>query len=479
MRATVSRQIRATLQQCNTLRARFAIGTATLLLVALIGFGVFIYLQLGRSLTAALDDSLRLSAAQVVAAVDTEDGRLTASDSLPEDSAIAEVRERDLTLRVLDRNGKVLQAVGAYDTLPLDPTMLAAARTGKDRLTTHSISESSEALRVYTAPVFERGRVIGIVQVGQSLDSIDDTLERLVRALVIGIPLIVFCAAIGGYLLASQALQPIDQITRTAQRISAEDLHARLNLPPSNDEVGRLAATFDSMLLRLDTSFERERRFAADASHELRTPLAAMQAILGVTRERRRTTEEYEQALDDLSGEAQRLRELIEALLRLARADRSGLRQVASTNLSLMLSDVTETLAPLASEKGNTLETKIAPNLMIIGDSDDLIRLWLNLIDNAIKYTDQGKVSVAATSDSATISVTIRDSGIGIAPEHLPHLFERFYRVDTARSAGGSGLGLAIARDIVQAHSGRITIESRINIGTLVIIQLPHHFPLS
>lgn len=473
-RDTVWRQTQAIWQQRNTLRVRFALGTALLLLVALVGFSVFIYLRLGNSLAAALDDSLRLSAAQAAAAVNVEDGTLTASESLPESSVIAQVRESNVTLRVLDLNRNVLQAFGAYNSLPFDTNTLDTARSGNDQLTTHSISGSSELLRVYTAPVIENGRVIGIIQVGQSLDGIHDTLEQLVQTLLIGIPLIVSVAAIGGYILASRALQPIDQITQTAQHISAADLHARLNLPPSNDEVGRLAATFDGMLARLDTSFERERRFTADASHELRTPLAAMQAILGVTRERQRTTEEYEQALDDLTGETHRLRGLVEDLLRLARGDRGTNRQTAQVDVSTMLTDVAETLAPLADEKGIVLETVIAPDLIIIGDSDDLTRLWLNLFDNAIKYTDRGNVAVVATSDASTISVEIRDSGIGIAPEHLPRLFDRFYRVDSARSSGGSGLGLAIARDIVRAHGGEITITSAPNSGTTVTVQFPH-----
>lgn len=432
------------------------------------GFSVFIYLRLGSNLAASLDDSLRLSAAQAAAAVNVEDGKLTASDSLPEASVIAQVRERDVTLRVLDRNGKVLQAVGAYDSLPFDKATLDAARNGNDQLATLPINGNGELLRVYTAPVIENGRVIGVVQVGQSLDSIHDTLEQLVQTLLIGIPLLVCVAAVGGYLLASRALQPIDQITRTAQHISAADLHARLNLPPSDDEVGRLAGTFDSMLARLDTSFERERRFTADASHELRTPLAAMQAILGVTRERERSTEEYEQALDDLSGETHRLRELVEDLLQLARGDNQTNKRIEQIDLSIMLNDVTETLAPLAEEKGLRFESAIAPHLIIRGDSDNLIRLWLNLLDNAIKYTDCGTVTIGATSDAATICVTIRDSGIGIAPKHLPHLFDRFYRVDSARSFGGSGLGLAIARDIVRAHGGDITITSEPKLGTAV-----------
>jgi signal transduction histidine kinase/CheY-like chemotaxis protein len=324
----------------------------------------------------------------------------------------------------------------------------------------------------YAAPVLEHGVVLAIVQVGRPLDDVTDTLHRPVVALLLSVPLLVLLAARGGYLLARRALRTIDAITRTAGRISSEDLHARLNLPPTDDEVGRLAATFDAMLTRLGDSFQRERQFTADASHELRTPLTAIQTILSVIRARRRTPEEYERALDDVSAATARLRTLVENLLLVARGDQPSLVAHDPLDLSLLLEDVIETLAPLAGERGLFIQREIAPALMTAGDRDQLARVFLNLLDNAIKLTENGVITVRAWRGGELIGVSVRDPGCGIAPEHLPHIFERFYRADAARSAGGSGLGLSIAREIVRAHSGQIAVRSAPGAGTDVTVHL-------
>ena len=182
-----------------------------------------------------------------------------------------------------------------------------------------TIQLSARRVRVYTTPVIENGHSIVILQVAQSLQGVEATLQRLLLTLLISVPLLVVISGLSGYWLAARALQPIDRITSTARRISAQDLSARLDLPDTNDEVGRLASTFDDMLSRLDESFQRERQFTTDASHELRTPLTAMQAVLGMIREKPRSGREYQQALDDLSEEVDRLRTLTEDLLHLAR----------------------------------------------------------------------------------------------------------------------------------------------------------------
>ncbi len=473
MRATAWQRIRAILRQRNTLRARFALGTGLLLLGALVSFSGFVYVRLGTSLLAELDDSLRLSAAQAAAAVEYDGGRLTPTDKLPATAVIARIHERDVIVRILNPDGTLVQAVGAARSVPLSAEARARAAQGKEYMTTASVAEIDEPLRIYTAPIWNGEQVIGIVQVGQSVDSIEDTLRRLVQTLLIGIPLMIGLAMVGGYLLVAQALRPIDQMTRTAQRMSATALDERINLPAADDEVGRLAQTFDQMLARLAAAFARERRFTADASHELRTPLAAMQAILEVTRAQVRTPAVYEQALDDLLDETQRLRALVADLLRLARSDAGTTGAHAPVDLSTMLADVAETLTPLTEAKGIQIETAIAPHLQTVGDSDELIRLWLNLVDNAIAYTDTGTITIRATASAPTVCVQVCDTGIGIAADHLPQLGERFYRVDAARHTGGTGLGLAIAQAIVHAHAGHMLLTSEPGRGTVVTVELP------
>lgn len=461
----------------RTLRARFALWTAGLLLAAMLGFSAFVYLRTAQGLRASLDDSLQVSAAQAVAGVggenlNIEDGQVSLGDNLSETTAFSQLQEQGLTIRVLGVDGSVRQAVGIYRELPVDSASLSAATSGAPVYSTQPISGSA-AVRVYTLPIRDQSQLVGLVQVMQSLEPVEETLGQLLTAFLVGIPLLVLLAGVGGYVLAARALYPIDTITRTAQRISAADLHARLNLPATQDEVGRLAATFDGMLERLDGAFRRERQFTADASHELRTPLAAMEAILTVTRERPRSGPEYDQALDDLSAQTRRMRVMVEDLLRLARGETRRLSVHEPINLSLLLSDVAETLRPLADERSITLHTQIAPDLRLTGDSDGLIRLFLNLLDNALKYTPQGTVTLGAHSDYGQFVVTVRDTGIGIAPAHLPRLFERFYRVDAARSDGGAGLGLAISREIVEAHGGTITVVSEPGQGTTVTVRLP------
>jgi signal transduction histidine kinase len=281
-------------------------------------------------------------------------------------------------------------------------------------------------------------------------------------------------AALGGYLMSASALRQINQITQTAQRIAGgDDLSARLNLPDTGDEVSRLAATFDAMLVRLDNSFRRERQFTADASHELRTPLAAMQAILGVVREGERPTGEYRQALDDLAEETDRLRGLTEDLLRLARGEDKTAVTRECVAFSDLLTDVADSLRPLAEARGLALRVQVPEGLTLTGDMDALIRLFVNLLNNAIKYTERGEITLAARSEADELIVEVTDTGIGIPPAHLPRIFDRFYRVDPARSAGGAGLGLAIAWQIAQSHGGGLEVRSAPGAGSTFTVHLP------
>jgi len=456
-----------------TLRVRFALWVAGLLLGVLAAFGTFVYLSLKQGLEASIDDSLRLSASQAIASINVENSQIDFSDTLPENDPTLNLRERGLTLRILDPAGQVLQAFGPYRALPVETSSLAAVQGGQPGFVTLSDPLEGDPVRVYTAPIVENNRLVGVLQVAQSLDGVGETLDRLLSALLLGGPLLVLSAAFGGYLLAARALAPIDHITRTARRISAEDLSARLNLPATGDEVGRLTATFDEMLARLDDSFRRERRFTADASHELRTPLAAMQTILGVVRERRRRPQEYEQALADLAEETDRLRALTEELLYLARgdADQPAIRE--TVDLSILLRDVADSLCPLAEAKGLTLTCNVPAGLTLPGDSDALIRLFVNLLDNAVKYTERGRIDVAARADTDGLHVSVADTGIGIPPEHLSHIFERFYRVDQSRSGRGVGLGLAIALETARAHGGTLEVDSSPGVGTTFTVFLP------
>lgn len=328
-------------------------------------------------------------------------------------------------------------------------------------------------VRLFSEPIMFEGQQMAIVQAAQVLNDVERVLGQLLFALALAVPLMTIFAATGSYLLVTRTLRPIDRMTHTARAISSGDLSARLNLSKTDDEVGRLAATFDDMLDRLEASFERERRFLADASHELRTPITAMQAILGVMREQRRTPEDYERAMDDLADVNERMRALVERLLQASRTESPVQMLKERVNLSELLNDLGETMQPIAQQRGLALSTQCAPGLYVLGDIDALLRLFINLIDNALKYTDAGFVRVTAQTRQGLAQVEVSDSGRGIAPEDLPHIFDRFYRADPSRSATGFGLGLTIVQDIARRHNGKVSVTSEIGRGTTFAVALP------
>jgi heavy metal sensor kinase len=462
------------MKHLKTLRARFALWTAGLLLAALTLFSSFVYIRMAQSLTDSVDSALRLAVSQVVAEADIAEGELVSIDEFLEDMPNTPLLEQGFSFRLLNGVRQTLQEYGPYRALP-QPQVNFTAANQPGIFTTFTDAVWQHPVRVYTAPIVEDDQVMGTIQVAQNLNGVQHTLNQLLITLLVGGPLLVVIAGAGGYFLAVRALAPIDKITRAARQTSAEDLSARLNLPKTDDEAGRLAATFDSMLARLEDAFQRERQFTSDASHELRTPLSAMQTIIGSTLARRRAPAEYEQALIDLSQEAEHMRTLTEGLLHLARNDAT--RQPAKfeqVNLSILLKDVVDSFRPLAEDKGLKLIDNVPDEgLNLMGDSDGLIRLFVNLLDNAIKYTEQGCITISAKpEDDKLLAVIISDTGIGITPEHLPRIFDRFYRVDGSRSKSGSGLGLAIVQNVARTHSGDIAVESTIGKGTTFTVQL-------
>jgi heavy metal sensor kinase len=247
--------------------------------------------------------------------------------------------------------------------------------------------------------------------------------------------------------------------------------------PQGSEELGRLAAAFDRMLERLDQAFQRERRFVADVAHELRTPLTALRGRIEVTLTRPRSRSEYEHTLRALETEVARLTRLSEDLLLLARFDRGAhAPRLAQVDLSALLASVAEQVRPLAQARGQELAEDIQPDLRLRADPDQLIRLFLNLLDNALKFTgDGGRIGLAARRDGAAIAVEVSDTGAGIGPDHLDRIFDRFYRAEgsRARATGGQGLGLAIAGEIARAHGGTVSASSRLGEGSTFSVTLP------
>ena len=456
----------------RTLRARLALSVTALILAFLAAFGGGIYFTFSRSLYTEVDDTLSLSAEQVLASLVEDNGTIQMLTPDPNATHLAEFNaftQRGVTLIVLSSEGEILEAVGPYSRKPPHVSQPSLQPSFK----TVSETEQNDRIRVYTMPILEAEHVLGWIQCMQNLGSTEETLDRLRTMLLVGTGLLSLLAGFAGYFWAARALTPVDEITDTARRISTEDLSARLDLPDTGDEVSRLANTFDEMLGRIESGFARERQFTSDASHELRTPLTAMKTILNFIREGERPAQDYRQALDDLAEETDRLQGLVENLLQLARGEKGLKLQKEEFDLSLLLADVADSLRPLAEDKDLTLNCDLPPSLVISGDTDHLIRLIVNLLDNAIKYTEQGTVTLSARESDGNAIIEVADTGIGIPPEHLPHIFKRLYTVDPARSSGGAGLGLSIARQIVEAHEGRIEVQSEAGNGTKFTVYMP------
>jgi signal transduction histidine kinase len=327
------------MKHLKTLRVRFALWTATLLLASLALFSFFIYVRTAQSLANAVDSELKVAASQITAEIDIDENEVLPINEFLKNMANPSLLEQGFSFRILNSTGQIFQEYGPYQALPQAQINFSAPNE-PGIFTTFTDANSQHPVRMYTAPVVQDNqRVVGTIQVSQNLNRTRQNLNQLLVTLLIGGPLLVVIAGAGGYFLAAQALAPIDKITRTAQQISAKDLSARLNLPGTSDEAGRLAATFDLMLSRLEDAFQRERRFTADASHELRTPLAAMQTILSSTLARQRTPAEYEEVLADLSEETERLRTLVEGLLHLTHSDAARPTRKDQVNLSLLLAD--------------------------------------------------------------------------------------------------------------------------------------------
>lgn len=315
------------------------------------------------------------------------------------------------------------------------------------------------------------------LQVGMDLKQVQNAMENFYRNVTILIPAALFFCVAGGWLLARRSLSPIREIASTADRISSHNLGERLKERGSGDDLDELVGTINRMLDRLDRSFEEIRRFSADVAHELRTPLCAMRGEAELLLSRHHAMEEYQEALERFTEQFDRLNRLTSDLLLLARFEaRPQLERTEKLDLGDLLVGLTELFEALAEEKGIRLELSAKDGISASGDRALLQQALANLIHNAIQYTPAGgKVEVECAPEGPWARVSIRDTGPGIPAQDLPHVFERFYRVDKSRSrdTGGSGLGLSISQRILEAHGGVISIESTWGQGTKVEARLP------
>jgi hypothetical protein len=417
-----------------------------------------------------------------------ESGRLL---PLPSGNEFIEIRTPDGRSLARSRNlGSASLPMGAALLGQLQagkPVFAALDARGLSAMTGGTTEHGDMRLRLLSMPLVAQGRVQLLLQLAVSLEDQDRALARLRTVLFfVGIPVTLLLAGAGGWWLAGRAFRPINRIVSAAQRIGANRMAERLPVPEADDELRRLSLTLNEMLGEVEKALVSQQRFVADASHEMKTPLTILLGELDLLRRQPRAAEEYRAFLDSAGEELQRLSQIIQNLLVLARAD-SGrpLQLSAAVRLDEVILGVMGRLRGFAEQAQVRCGMRIAPQdeaaadgegLMVRGDADLLASLFFNLVHNAIKHSAGGQTVQIVLEPRATgPRVVVRDSGAGIAAADLPHLFERFHRAESPSRGRvtGTGLGLAIARWIAEAHGGRIGVESRPAEGSAFTVELP------
>ena len=458
------------------MRVRLALLAALLLCLIQLVLSIAFYGFTSNWLYQQVDQSLMTTATQIVAAL--HDGEQLEADDLRfqfdvgNQATAAFLREQRFFIRAIDLStGEILNGSTFYDV----PVTEQARSSTANFETLDATSDDGTRIRVYTLPLEEGAQLA--LQIGQSLDEVSQTLAQILRLLLLMLVLTALLALVSGWFLANRALIPVNAITHTAQEIGEKDLSRRIAMNLPDDELGQLAQTFNRMLDRIEGAFHRKRQFTADAAHELRTPLSIMQTGLEVVLSQPRTAADYHTTLGTMREEVLRLSQLTTHLLMLARADAHTLTlERRPVDLSLLLHTITDQVALAAEQKQISLQRDIPPNIRLKADEDRLVQLVLNLLENAVKYTPAGgSITVKLGESNGEVNFSVADTGIGIAPQHLPHIFDRFYRADKARSRqqGGVGLGLAIAQQITQLHGGNIAVVSQLGVGSEFTVTLP------
>jgi heavy metal sensor kinase len=455
----------------RSIRFRLTLWFVAMMAAAVLIVSFAVYLGLRQALLSNVDATLRRAAERSV----------QASQRPVEANASARERADALTFfsltptRLVDLDGTIAEQDALFPRdIPDSAATLNNAREGISRFETLALASGD--YRLLTAPLSANGRRIAAVQVAQSLQTEYAALDSLRRLLLIVVPGMLLLAALGGALLSQRAFAPMERVRRDVETIIDDsDLSRRVGMRLGQDEVGRLAHTFDRLLERLQGVMGRERQFAADASHELRSPLTAIKGELSVALSRERSNDEYKAVLNQLNGTVDDMNGLVEDLLTLARSS-AMLVRVEPFDMAESIRKVCETLAVVAGERKIALSFTCDPSAITMrGDAAKLRRVLVNLIDNALRYTPAGgAVHVRAAKTLDKVRIDVLDTGIGIPARHQPHIFGRFYRVDNSRTrdAGGTGLGLAIVKTIIDAHGGSISIDSQEGRGSCFSVVL-------
>jgi len=485
----------------HSIRFKIVLWHMLILSLALFVFGMVLYQNLHRKISQDTDDILRSRAKGIVESIDTyweaeqmdiAEGNSKVHFTKEDNINFIRIAKRwvgekisdpnliNIVVRIFDAHGSPIASSRNIPIEHLNSRIFYDVKKGADHFENAylNVNERPSSFRIFTTPVMENKRLSYIVQVASPLSQLHAVLNNLEFSLLILLPLTVILTGLSGVFLVQLTLRPVDQMIETIHQITAENLKLRLKIPGTKDEIESLAKTFNLMIARLDGAFTTQRQFMEDISHELKTPLSVLKGELEVTLKRIRSTQEYETALQSSLEEVNRLAGIVENLLTLARFDaKTTALHAQNLDLNGLVKDTVEAIQVLAIQKNITLQLNSAHTVEVLADKNQLKRLLLNILDNAIKYTPSGgKISVDLRQQKDSADIDISDTGIGIPENELPHIFDRFYRVDKSRSTIGFGLGLSIAQSIAMAHGGRIYAKANTPHGTIFTITLPLTF---
>ena len=447
----------------SSVRTRLTVWYIGVLALVLIAFSIAVYIMLKRSLYAQFDSDLRSTAESTSASL----VRMRAMGKELQAAAIDELNDHigpDQSAGIFDNEGR---AIAENPDLAGVRVQLPEGEARSAPIYLYNFNEGSGRRVVVKRFTLNSPPGVFFLVISQPLDELLTSLRTIRLVLLLGTLGGLVLAALGGSFLARRSLLPVARMTEQARRMSAENLEQRLPVGDVRDELGNLAATFNELLGRLDASLSQQRRFMADASHELRTPLSVMRTAISVTLEHERDVEEYRDALEIMDDQVRRLTRVVTDMFTLARADTEKRPLIRSEfQLDRLVEECVRAAEVLGSRKGVDITIDSLTQTPFNGDEGLLRQLLLNLLDNAIKHTPaKGRVSVALATQNSHHQIIVKDSGEGIPLDAQPHVFERFYRADKARSrnhpsefGAGAGLGLSIAQWIATQHGGQVEL---------------------
>jgi heavy metal sensor kinase len=447
------------------IRVRLTLAFALVMALVLAGAGAFVYLRLGAELDRAVDQGLRSRAAALATVARSADRSLADSGSL--------AQRGESVAQILTSRGRVVGSAPERASGPLlSASELRRARRGAMTVEHRSVPGVEGRTRLRAAPVRAGDREL-VVVAGASVDDRDEALQSLLVLLLIGGGVALALASLAGYGLAAAALRPVEAMRGEAAAVSVSEPGRRLPVPDTGDEIARLGETLNQMLARQEGALARERTFLSDASHELRTPLAILRTELELALRGGRSPEELEQAVRSAAEETDRLSQLAQDLLVIARSDQGRLPvRPTEVDAAELLGSVRERFARRAAEQGRSIRVESETGARLVADPPRLEQALGNLVENALRH-GAGDIELAAEARDGAVELHVRDAGEGFPPDFLASAFERFTRGDPARSRGGTGLGLAIVEAIARAHGAAAGARNRPPGGADVWIRLP------